>query len=79
MVNIFVDPETDVARECFAVVQTTRRQRTRFPESCVRIVDSQAHALAGANADRQEYPARVYGPSASSEGLRLFYLVQWLD
>ena len=79
MADIFVDSETDALRECFAVVQTTRRQRKRFPESCVRLVDSEAQALAGADAARKEYAARVYGPSVSSEGLRLYYLVRWLD
>ena len=79
MADIYMDSESGALRECFAVVQTTRRQRKRFPESCVRLVESEAAALAGADAARQEYPARVYGPSASSEGLRLYYLVRWLD
>jgi len=36
-------------------------------------------ALEGANPGKNIYPARVIGPSRSSEGLRLYYLVCWLD
>ena len=78
MAKITVDLESDLANEHFAVVQTSRRQRKRFPEGCVRIVQSEQEAQLRAVANRNEYPARVYGPSRSSEGLRLYYLIQWL-
>ena len=54
MADIFVDPETRVVQECFAVVQTTRRQRKRFPEGCVRIVESEAEAISAADAASKE-------------------------
>jgi hypothetical protein len=38
-----------------------------------------AAALAGADAARQIHPALVYGPSTSSEGQQIYYLVRWLD
>ena len=79
MAEIIVDLESDLAGEHFAVVTTSRRQRKRFPEGCVRIVESAREAQHSAIADRKEYPARVYGPSRSSEGLRLYYLIKWLD
>ena len=37
-----------------------------------------AAARAGADLSRQLHPAIVYGPSSSSEGQRLYYLVRWL-
>jgi hypothetical protein len=45
----------------------------------VRLVESEAAARAGADPGRKLYPARVVGPARSSEGLRLFYIVRWLD
>ncbi len=78
MNEIFVDPDSAVAGEHFAVINTLKRRRKRFPEGCVRIMKSEQQALDTANASKHEYPARVYGPSRSSEGLRLYYLIQWL-
>ncbi len=74
-----VDTESEAIRERWAVVQTPKpERRKRFPESCVRLVASEAEAVAAADTSRNEYPARVYGPSKSSEGLRLYYLVRWV-
>ncbi len=76
---MFIDTESEAARERWAVVHTPRPERKRrFSESCVRLVSSEAEAIAMADAGRNEYPARVYGPSKSSEGLRLYYLIRWL-
>jgi hypothetical protein len=74
-----VDPETRVVDEHFAVVYAPRRQRDRFPEGSVQVVDSEAAARDGADPARKLYAARVVGPARSSEGLRLYYLVGWLD
>jgi hypothetical protein len=41
-------------------------------------VATEAEALAGADAVRNIVPAVVFGPSRSSEGFKLFYLVRWL-
>lgn len=79
MTNIPIDAQCDGLREHFAVVTTQQRRRKRFPEGCVHRVASKAEALAAANAHANQYPALVYGPSRSSEGLRLYYLVYWLD
>ncbi len=79
MAGVPVDPETEVVAEQFAVVATSKRQRKRFPEGCVEVCGSEAQARAAADPARNRYPARVYGPSRSSEGLRLYYLVAWLD
>ncbi|MDZ7662105.1 hypothetical protein [Thiohalophilus sp.] len=77
--RIDLDPDSDVVREQFAVIYCPRRKRDRFPEGSVEVVDSAEAALAGANAQKNLYAAMVVGPSRSSEGARLYYLVEWLD
>lgn len=74
-----LDPEGRVAVERCALVYAPRRDRERYPENCVQIVDDEAAARAGADPARKLYPAKVVGPSVSSEGLRVYYLVCWLD
>lgn len=78
MKGIYLDPDSRVVEERLAVVYAPNRRRGRFPEDCVRVVDSETAALAGADPQQQRYAARVIGPSRSSEGLRLYYLVDWL-
>jgi hypothetical protein len=73
-----MDGDTGLAKECFAVVPAARRPRARFPESSVTVVGSAAEALGAADLARNRHAAVVYGPSPSSEGLRLYYLVRWL-
>ena len=78
MPRIIIDPESTSLAERFALVKTARR-RARFPAGCVTEVADEATARAGADADRQMHPAVVYGPSTSSEGQQIYYLVRWLD
>lgn len=68
--------ETPPVTECFALVATAPGKRKRFPESCVERVADEAAARAGARPGW--HPALVVGPSRSSEGVRLYYLVRWL-
>ena len=65
----------------YALVYTPNRQRSRnrFPENCVFHKDSEQEAKTAADSKKNLYPAIVCGPSKSSEGLMLYYLVQWLD
>jgi hypothetical protein len=79
VMRIPLDPETHVIEECYAVVYAPRRQRDRFPDSCVQVVDSATAARAAADPGGKRFPAIVVGPSRSSEGAMLYYLVQWLD
>jgi len=79
MQGYHLDSETKVVSECFAVVYAPRRTRDRFPENCVTVVESDDAARAGADAKKNLYAAKVVGPARSSEGLRVFYLVAWLD
>lgn len=79
MSRIDFDPDSKIVNECFALVYAPRRNRDRFPENCVTVVESEAAALEGADPGNNLHPARVIGPSRSSEGFRLYYLVCWLD
>ena len=71
------DPETDVSRVRFAVVDVPHRRRRRFPAALVRVVDTARDACAQARTGG--HAAEVLGPSKSSEGQFLYYLLRWLD
>lgn len=79
MKGIGLDPDGRVVDEHFAVVYAPRRQRGRFPEDCVEVVPTAEAAREAADPEARRYAARVLGPSRSSEGIRLYYLVKWLD
>ena len=79
IVKIFVDQETDLMRERFALIYATHRGRKRFQENCVQVKDSEEAALGGADRAAHLHPAVVLGPSKSSEGHFMYYLVRWLD
>jgi hypothetical protein len=79
MKTIYLDAETRLTDEHFAVVYAPRKGRHRYPENCVELFNSEQAARGAADLDAKRYPARVVGPSRSSEGLRLYYLVSWLD
>jgi hypothetical protein len=72
------DPETCVSQVRCAVVYTHRQSRKRFPAGCVEIVESDEQAIREADDDQHRYPAHVAGPSKSSEGQYIYYLVRWL-
>ncbi len=78
MPNVIIDPESKSLDQRFAIIKTKRTDRARYPEGCVTIVADEAATRAGADAVRGLHPALVYGPSSSSEGQRLYYLVRWL-
>lgn len=76
---IELDPHTNVVSEFYAVVYAPKSSRGRFPENCVKIMETRSLALENALPDQNQYAAKVVGPSRSSEGFRLYYLVHWLD
>lgn len=76
--DLIQDPVGGLVKEQFALIYTPRRQRNRFPDNCVQVVDSEQAARDGADPDKNLHPAKVIGPSRSSEGLMLYYLVAWL-
>ncbi len=79
MKGIYLDSETSVTAEAFAVVYVPGRQRNRYPETNVSVLDTAEAALAQAEPGKRYYAARLLGPARSSEGVRLYYLIGWLD
>ena len=79
MPRIPYDPDTSVVEEHFAVVYAPRRSRDRFSEGAVELKETAEQAREEADSDHKRFPAIVAGPSRSSEGLRLYYLVEWLE
>jgi hypothetical protein len=73
------DPQTGVSQVRFAVIFTPRTSRKRYPAGCVEIFESEAAARTSADPDNKRHAARVVGPSKSSEGQFIYYLVEWLD
>jgi len=78
MTDILYDTETSVVSEQYAIVYAPRKNRKRFPQNCVTIVISAEEAIEQSQPNNHYYAAKVLGPSRSSEGLMLYYLVDWL-
>ena len=72
------DPQTSVSNVEFAVIYAPRKKRTRFPASCVIIKAGATEAYADESPETHHYAARVHGPSKSSEGQYIYYLLDWL-
>jgi len=78
--GITIDPDVpQMMNPCFAIAHVTRGARKRFPENCVEVLADEAAARAQARPELNQHAVEVMGPSRSSEGLRLYYLVRWLD
>ena len=73
------DPQAHVSDYQYAVVYAPRKKRPRFPSGCVEIKSSSEEAIADANPDKKRYPAKVHGPSKSSEGQYIYYLIEWIE
>jgi hypothetical protein len=72
--KLYLDPAQ--SREMPALVHNANKTRKRYPEGVVEIVASEEEALR--RAGENLHPAIVIGPSRSSEGFRIYYLVRWL-
>jgi hypothetical protein len=78
--GIFLDAEAPhLVQQRFALVQAVRGKRQRFPENVVEVVDTEEEALRRQDPAQNLHGAEVMGPSRSSEGFRLYYLVRWLS
>lgn len=77
MNRIRIDPDSDVVAERFAVIYSPGR-RDRYADNCVEIYPTGADAIAAADVAKKRVPAVVLGPSKSSEGFLIYYLVRWL-
>lgn len=61
------------------MINTPKPARKRFPAGCVEIVEDAQAAIRHAAEQKNSYAARVIGPSKSSEGQYIYYLVDWLE
>ena len=78
--SLVSDPAGQVVKTAYVVIYAPKgRNRKRFPEGCVTVHESEAAARAAAHSEQGHFAAIASGPSRSSEGFRLFYLVRWLD
>ena len=78
--SLFTDIESSVVTTSAVVIYSpSGNKRMRFPEGVVEVHASEAEALAHADPDKSRYAAIASGPSRSSEGFKLFYLVRWLE
>jgi len=73
------DPHGGVSNIEYAVVYVPRRNRKRFSANCVELKASAEDALAAADYENNKYAAKLLGPSKSSEGQYIYYLLEWLN
>lgn len=78
--SLIADGEAGLVNTGYVVIYAPKgRSRKRFPEGTVMPHDSEAEARAAARPEQGYFAAVASGPSRSSEGFRLYYLVRWLD
>lgn len=77
--TLITDTESRVVQTGPVVIYAPKRGRKRFPEGVVTVYETEAQARAAAKPEAGYHAAVASGPSRSSEGFRLFYLVRWLD
>lgn len=73
------DKGSKVSQQRYAVVYVPRRSRNRFPAGSVEICEDEPAAMQRSDPGSKYYAAIVHGPSKSSEGQLLYYLIEWLD
>ncbi len=72
-------PAANVAERHFAVIYSPRRKRDRFPSTTVTVYKTKEEAVAQQDHGKKMYAAEVIGPAKSSEGFKIFYLVEWFE
>ena len=77
--SLITDNESAVVQTRYVVIYAPKRARKRFPEGCVSEYATESDARVAARPEADYFPAVASGPSRSSEGFRLYYLVRWLD
>ena len=73
------DKGSKVSQHRYAVVHVPKRSRNRFPSGSVEVFENEAEARSESDPSNKRYAAIVHGPSKSSEGQLLYYLIEWLD
>jgi len=77
--SLISDTEGALVNTRYVVIYAPKKARKRFPEGCVSEFGSEEEARQAARPDADYHAAVASGPSRSSEGFRLYYLVRWLD
>jgi len=78
--GVYLDAEApSLVKAHFALVRAARGKRKRFPDNVVEPLASAEEALAREDAAQNLHAAEVMGPSRSSEGIHIYYLVRWLS
>ena len=72
--KLYLDPAQ--SKEVPALIRSPNKTRKRYPAGVVEVVENEDVALT--RAEENLHPAIVIGPSRSSEGFMIFYLVRWL-
>ena len=73
------DPVEGVSKISYAVIYAPRAKRHRFSANCVKLYTSAEEAIQHSDKESSQLPAKVLGPSKSSEGQYIFYLIEWLS
>ena len=69
-------PSIKVVTEQYAVVRIPRVKRERVPANNVEIVENIEQAIKQSDPKNNLYAAKVLGPSRSSEGMILYYILE---
>jgi len=72
-------PQANVAGQHFAVIYSPRKKRDRFPATVVTLYSSKEEAIEEQEQNKKYFAAEVIGPAKSSEGCKIYYLVNWLE
>lgn len=73
------DKGSKISQQRYAVVHVPKRSRNRFPSGSVEVFVDETEARKHSDPANKRYAAVVHGPSKSSEGQSLYYLIEWLD
>ena len=73
-----LDPDSQVSEQHWAVVYVPKRSRNRFAASCVEICVDKGAMLEKSSVAKRKFAASVIGPSKSSEGQSIYYLIRWM-
>ncbi len=77
--SLVSDTEAGLVRPRYVVIYSPGgKGRKRFPGNCVVEHASEDSARAAARPEAGYHAAVASGPSRSSEGFQLYYLVRWL-
>jgi hypothetical protein len=68
-------PSVKVVTEQYAVVHIPRVKRERVPANNVEVVENLEQAVEKSDPGNHLYAAKVLGPSRSSEGVILYYIL----